>query len=193
MFFWSLKCRWVKVTLYYKTWSTHQVVSDILWVEKNDIGVADLMETFTHHDDVIKWNHFPRYRPFVRGIHRSLVDSPWQRPLTRSFSLICAWINGWAINRDAGDLRRHCSHYDVTVMTVQWRYEGLYSSSGKTIKSREVSKPRDWVLKLSHRLDIWHAIEQHCCRDAGQISERSYNSKTHIPCFEISWQDCLSV
>ena len=23
------------------------------------------------HDDVIKWKHFPRYWPFVRGIHRS--------------------------------------------------------------------------------------------------------------------------
>ena len=28
------------------------------------------------HDDVIKWKHFPRYWPFVRGIHRSPVDSP---------------------------------------------------------------------------------------------------------------------
>ena len=28
------------------------------------------------HDDVIKWKHFPRYRPFVRGIHRSLVNCP---------------------------------------------------------------------------------------------------------------------
>ena len=27
------------------------------------------------HDDVIKWKHFPRYRPFVRGIHRSPVNS----------------------------------------------------------------------------------------------------------------------
>ena len=25
----------------------------------------------THHDDVIKWRHFPRNWPFVRGIHRS--------------------------------------------------------------------------------------------------------------------------
>ena len=24
----------------------------------------------TTHDDVIKWKHFPRYWPFVRGIHR---------------------------------------------------------------------------------------------------------------------------
>ena len=28
------------------------------------------------HDDVIKWKHFPYYWPFVRGIHRSPVNSP---------------------------------------------------------------------------------------------------------------------
>ena len=28
-----------------------------------------------YHDDVIKWKHFPRYWPFVRGIHRSPVNS----------------------------------------------------------------------------------------------------------------------
>ena len=33
-----------------------------------------------NHDDVIKWNHFPRYWPFVRGIHRS----PSQTPATRT-------------------------------------------------------------------------------------------------------------
>ena len=27
------------------------------------------------HDDVIEWKHIPRYWPFVRGIHRSLVNS----------------------------------------------------------------------------------------------------------------------
>ena len=32
------------------------------------------------------------------------------------FSLIYAWINGWVNNREAGDLRRHRAHYDVTVM-----------------------------------------------------------------------------
>ena len=30
--------------------------------------------------------------------------------------LICARTNGWAKNRDTGDLRRHGAHYDVTVM-----------------------------------------------------------------------------
>ena len=29
---------------------------------------------------------------------------------------ICAWTNGWANNRDAGDLRRHLCQYEVTVI-----------------------------------------------------------------------------
>ena len=32
------------------------------------------------------------------------------------FSLICIWISGWVNNREAGDLRRYCAHYDVIVM-----------------------------------------------------------------------------
>ena len=40
--------------------------------------------------------------------------SQWRGTLM--FSLICTWANSWANNRDTGDLRRHCIHYDVTVM-----------------------------------------------------------------------------
>ena len=68
------------------------------------------------------WRHqmetFPRYWPFVRGIHRSPVNSPhkghWRGALV--FSLIFAWINGWVNSREAGDLRRYRTHYGVTVM-----------------------------------------------------------------------------
>ena len=35
----------------------------------------DLRRIFEYHDDVIKWKLFPRYWPFVRGIHRSPVNS----------------------------------------------------------------------------------------------------------------------
>ena len=41
-----------------------------------------------------------------------------QRTVTRSFSLICVWINGWVNNRGAGDLRCYLAHYDVTVMFI---------------------------------------------------------------------------
>ena len=36
---------------------------------------------------------------------------------TLMFSLICVRINGWVINREAGDMRRHRAHYDIIVMT----------------------------------------------------------------------------
>ena len=75
-------------------------------------------ESVLQHDDVIKWKHFPRYWPFVRGIHWWRVDPPhkgqWRGALM--FSLICVWTNGWANNRDAGDLRHHRAHYDATVI-----------------------------------------------------------------------------
>ena len=61
------------------------------------------------HDDVIKWKHFPRYWPLVRGIHRSPVNSPHkcQWGGTLMLSLICASTNDWVNNRDASDVRRH--------------------------------------------------------------------------------------
>ena len=62
--------------------------------------------------------YFPRYWPFLPGIRRPPVNSPhkgqWRGALM--FSLICAWTNGWVNIRDAGDLRRHRPHYEVTVM-----------------------------------------------------------------------------
>ena len=85
------------------------------------VGCSILMQQQTAcicHDDFIKWKHFPHYWPFVRGIHRSPVNSPhkcqWRRALM--FSLICACINGWVNNGEAGDLRCHRTHYDVTEM-----------------------------------------------------------------------------
>ena len=88
--------------------------SSVNWV------IIDIKSISRHnlHDDVIKWKHFPCYWTFVRGIHWSLVNSPhkgrWCGALM--FSLICAWTNGWVNSWDAGDLRCHCTHYDVTVM-----------------------------------------------------------------------------
>ena len=72
----------------------------------------------TWHDDVIKWKHFPRYWPFVRGGHRSTVDSPhkgqWHG--TWMFSLISAWTNSLVKTLDTPvifvplcSLWRHCN------------------------------------------------------------------------------------
>ena len=85
-----------------------------------------------------RWRHkleeFPRYWPFVRGIHRSPVDSPdsphkGQRRGALIFSLICAWTNDWANNRIAGDLLHRCAHYGVAVMIYYSAYALKSSSS----------------------------------------------------------------
>ena len=83
-----------------------------------NIWISCLLHTKNIHDDVIKRKHFPRYWPFVRGIQLSPVNSShkgqWRAALV--FTLICARINGWVNNREAGDLRRYRTHYDVIVM-----------------------------------------------------------------------------
>ena len=93
-----------------------------LSTKRTDVLPQDLVKSLSReipvHDDVTKWKHFPRYWPFVPGIHRSPVNShhkgQWRGALM--FSLICAWINGWVNNHEAGDLRRHRAHYYVTII-----------------------------------------------------------------------------
>ena len=96
--------------------------SEIIFISIRCTGIFNRcsLDSFlwAQHDDVIKWKRFPRHCPFVRGIHRSPVHSPhkgqWRGALM--FTLICARINGWVNNREAGDIRRHCTHYDVIIM-----------------------------------------------------------------------------
>ena len=65
-----------------------------------------------NHDDVIKWKHFPRCWPFVRGNHRG------QRPVTRSFDVFFdlrlnkplsnqLWC--WWFETPSRSLWRHCN------------------------------------------------------------------------------------
>ena len=106
----SFKPKWQDIQII----NTHYCTKGRKWWK----GVPCAGKYGNSHDDVIKWKHFPRYWPFVRGIHLSPVNSPhkgqWRRALM--FTLICAWINGCVNNREAGDLRRFCAHYGVTVM-----------------------------------------------------------------------------
>ena len=105
-----------------------------IWIVMETALLSSAVTIDTNHDDVIKWKHFPRNWPFVRGIHRSPVNSPhkdqWRRAFM--FSLICAWTNAWVNNREAGDLRRHRAHYDVIVVIfgavkqrIDWILKGV--------------------------------------------------------------------
>ena len=104
------------------------------------IHTADTIRILhVYHDDVIKWKHILRYWPFVRGIHRSPVNPPhkgqWRRALM--FPLICTWINNWENNSEAGDLRRHRAHYDVSVM-MMWSARYPKGMSAATVLTATV-------------------------------------------------------
>ena len=90
------------------------------------------------HDDVIKWKHFSRYWPFVRGIHRSPVNSShkgqWRGTLM--VSSIRTLMNCWVNNNEAGDLRRHHAHYDITIMSC---FYGIWCSN--TLKPKSSFQP----------------------------------------------------
>ena len=45
------------------------------------------------------------------------------------------------------------------------------------VRSREVSKPRDWKFRLSHRFKIGQVAQLQGCKGACQTSEGSDNSK----------------
>ena len=73
------------------------------------------------HDDVMKWKHFPRYWPFLRGIHRihrSPMNYPQKGQSRRAFvfSLICVWkkklskqSGGWWFETLSRPLWCHCN------------------------------------------------------------------------------------
>ena len=104
-----IKCNWI---------------SGIFIVERFHFSICGTFRSWGYLFRRAWWRHeriyFPRYRPFVRGIHRSPMNSPhkgqWRGALI--FSLICAWINRWVNNGEAGDLRRYRAHHDVIVMRL---------------------------------------------------------------------------
>ena len=75
------------------------------------------------------------------------VNSPhkgqWRGALM--FSLICVWINGWVNSREAGDLRRYGTHYDVIVITLPCR---LLDSQGRFAVSAT------WLLSHSMQMMV---------------------------------------
>ena len=111
------------------SWSTH------FKMYTNKRGMCIKLLDIWYNSEVDDWSHFKerdhwltwwRHQneilsallAFVWGIHQLPVNShhkgQWRGALM--FSLICGWTNGWVNNGDAGDLRRHRAHYDVTVM-----------------------------------------------------------------------------
>ena len=95
------------------------VIHFIPWLLCYKLWRSIMVTWWCLHDDVNKWRHFPRYWPLCGEAtgHRWI-------PCTKASDaeLWCFFDlrlkKGWVNNREAGDLRRHRAHYDITVINT---------------------------------------------------------------------------
>ena len=94
------------------------------------------------------------------GYSPATGEFPTQRPVTRFFMfyLICAWINGWINNGEAGDLRRYRAHYDVTLMVGQAWYPYYYKT--KINKLLNLGVPWNLGRFLCPFSNKWHMMKK---------------------------------
>ena len=86
----------------------------------------------------------------------------------------------WKVQCEIHTKEFHPLYFKLVCIVCSWfesRAPSQYPKRRLSVRSRKVSKPRDWYFKLAYRFKIWQAHRQHCCRSACQISERSDNSK----------------
>ena len=112
-------------------------------------------------------------------------ECQWCRALM--FSLICAWINNLVNNREAGDLRRHRTHYAVIVMTCQ--------VSGISYNNLSC-KPLVMILRLT-TISIWEFQTQnlksrvHYLMELCIILFSCHNNILQLYCTYIIWKKFL--
>ena len=109
---------------------------------------------------------------WLGGIYRSPVNSPSQRPVTRSFdvSLICARVNGRVNRREAVDLRRHRAPLDVIVMRgilVNAIRPGSLFINSKIFQSFVIFR---WQSLILQKYGTYSLNPVHICQVAPQLS-----------------------
>ena len=118
------------------------------WTKVSSVAEMSLVNLFDFMMTSSKlMETFPRYWPFVRGIHRWPVNSPhkgqWHGALM--FSLIYAWMNGWVNSRETDDWTRHRAHYNVTAM-----FEWITPSYKNFTCIVSVHRKTTWIMKLKN-------------------------------------------
>ena len=106
---------------------------------------AMVLNWFTCHDDVMTWNRFPHYWPFLRGIHRSPVDSPHKGPAIRSFRVYLLLQQ-----RSYRWFKKPYALFDVTVMLLY-----LFREAYLNYEKREQRFDTAGVYRTTERMVIY--------------------------------------
>ena len=98
---------------------------------------------------------YPRYWPFVRGIHRWPVNSLHKGQRRGALMFSFTGINVWANNGEVGDLRRYRAHYDVLGMGKSYTGESPSSYRGLMQDCRNSSALAMELLQSSAKPSIF--------------------------------------
>ena len=105
------------------------------------------------------------------------------------FSLICARINGWINNGEAGDLRRHCAHYNVIVMSTCIESQHAMLPSVSHLAADDSHRNCRFSRLLEHTPDVDH--RKWVITVSGKISSSDVNLsntiKSHLCIESLSW------
>ena len=118
--------------------------------------------TCLHH----QMETFSALLAFCEGNSPVTGEFPSQRPVMWSFDVFfhCVWINGWVNIREAGDLGRHCAHYDVIVMSevqIDCTKDLSYWDMNDFIDMKKnISKLLCYIQGQSISLDLLQALDQ---------------------------------
>ena len=168
-------------------------MSATTFIVLNPLGVETGISPWWRH----QIQNFPRCWPFVRGIHQfrwiPCTKGQWRGALM--FSLICAWINDWVNNREAGDLRRHRGHYDVNVMQMPNSITSLLMPllltspamvlltvhDGHTLASEKEGFKQCW--EVMENTNLFYIFENKFCTVKVKLGPSLYN-------YSITVRDC---
>ena len=81
------------------------------------------------HDDVVSWNHFPHYWPFVRGIHQLIsliIKRLWCRAFVCEQSLeeLSKYTYVHILRKDIGDVK--CVLWDEVINSIDISIENTF-------------------------------------------------------------------
>ena len=145
------------------------------------------------YDDVIKWKHFPRYWPFVRGNSPIPGEFPAHRPVTRSFDFLFdlrlhKWLSkqswGWWFETLSWSLWCHCNA-DKVIKKIQ-KYVALNFRQEDTWQKICFSdnSGQFWPILAKLAIQLWTLANRETILKVPRNSSRSHDGVTkwkHFP------------
>ena len=133
--------------IYFTCKQQHAMTSRSVHWHDNNPANNNYLSTKNTHDAVIKWKHFPRYWPFVRGIHRHRWI-PSQRPVTRNFDVffdlrLNKWLSIQSRRRwfetPSCLLWHHCNAENTSKYHQYW-FSGWFRRLTRSLTAQKLSK-----------------------------------------------------